>query len=194
MIDFEKLKQVYNFGKHFTMKEMNIILKASKRKTFNKKEFLLKPGSTSNELFFVRKGLVRVYKLNDKLEEITMSLNPENSIISNSDFFLFDEPCTYYYEAYEKTKTLSIDYEVVNSLINSNPILAENRQQVFLKFLKSMFRKIESFVLYTPEERYLKYLEMYPDISNRVPDKHIANVLGITPVSLSRIRKRLAEK
>ena len=54
--------------------------------------------------------------------------------------------------------------------------------------------RIEGFILYTPEERYIKFIEKYPDINNRVPDKYIANVLGITPVSLSRIRARIIEK
>ena len=70
------------------------------------------------------------------------------------------------------------------------------------KFLKKFFQRIvreahlriEGFVLHTPEERYIKFIEKYPDINNRVPDKYIANVLGITPVSLSTIRARITKK
>ncbi|MBK8659738.1 MAG: hypothetical protein IPN22_12925 [Bacteroidetes bacterium] len=49
-------------------------------------------------------------------------------------------------------------------------------------------------MLLSPEERYLKFIQKYPDLLNRVPNKYIANVLGITPVSLSRIRKRISTK
>ena len=173
---------------------MDLLFKASARTTFNKREFLFTPGSTSNEVFFITKGLVRAFTINEKLEEITIALYPENSFVVNVDQFLFDEASNYYYEAYEKTKTLSIDYCIANKIVDNHPILAKNKQQVFRKFLRSMFRRIESFVLYSPEERYIRYTEMFPYITNRVPDKYIANILGITPVSLSRIRKRLITK
>jgi hypothetical protein len=62
------------------------------------------------------------------------------------------------------------------------------------KFLLEAKERIESFVLFTPEQRYVKYIEDFPDMYNRVPDKYIAHVLGITPVSLSRIRKRISTK
>lgn len=60
--------------------------------------------------------------------------------------------------------------------------------------MKQIFGRVDSFVLLSPEERYKKYVKDFPEIVNRVPDKHIANVLRITPVSLSRIRKRIATK
>ena len=65
---------------------------------------------------------------------------------------------------------------------------------VFQKMMRHQLARVESFVLNSPEERYLKYIKDYPDLINRVPDKYIAHVLGITPVSLSRIRKRISDK
>ena len=53
--------------------------------------------------------------------------------------------------------------------------------------------RLEAFVLLTPEERYQELISSNPTLINRVPDKYIANIIGITPVSLSRIRKRLAK-
>lgn len=60
--------------------------------------------------------------------------------------------------------------------------------------MKRAFQRIESFVFLSPEERYKKYVKDYPNVIDRAPDKYIANVLGITPVSLSRIRTRIASK
>ncbi len=60
--------------------------------------------------------------------------------------------------------------------------------------MKQAFQRVESFVLLSPEERYLKYMQDYPSVINRAPDKYIANVLGITPVSLSRIKGRITAK
>jgi DNA-directed RNA polymerase subunit F len=60
--------------------------------------------------------------------------------------------------------------------------------------MRQAFQRVESFVFLSPEERYQKYVEDHPNIINRAPDKYIANILGITPVSLSRIRSRIASK
>ena len=54
-----------------------------------------------------------------------------------------------------------------------------------------MYERLESFILYTPEERFQHLLETRPDLCERIPDKYLASFLGITPVSLSRIKKRL---
>ena len=94
----------------------------------------------------------------------------------------------------EKTKTFSIDHRVVEKIVESNPKLEKNRKFIFQKMFKTMIERVESFVLLNPEERYLDYIKKNPTLINRVPDKYIANVLGITPVSLSRIRARIVSK
>ena len=73
-------------------------------------------------------------------------------------------------------------------------VVEKNRKYILQRLLKESFKRVESFVLLNPEERYLKFIEDNPGLMNRVPNKYIANILGITPVSLSRIRKRIAEK
>ena len=64
----------------------------------------------------------------------------------------------------------------------------------FQKEMKAAYRRIDAFVMLSPEERYLQFVENNPDMINRVHNKYIANMLGITPVSLSRIRKRISRK
>lgn len=194
MIDLPAVKKLYNLTKNLSFKDINEILAVSKKCTFNKYDKLIDVHSDSNEVFFIRKGLVRAYRINEKGEEITIALYPENSVVTNVDFFLFHESSNYYYEAYEKTKTLSIPYENIEAYWKKYPNLAADKHHFFLKYIRSMFRRIESFVLLQPEERYLKYIQEFPDMVNRVPDKFIANILGVTPVSLSRIRKRVAQK
>jgi len=69
-----------------------------------------------------------------------------------------------------------------------------NRTFMGKRLMKQAFQRIGSFVFLTPEERYKKYIKDYPNVVNRAPNKYIAHVLGITPTSLSRIRKRIATK
>lgn len=164
-----------------------------KIKSFAKGEMIIQQGSTSKEVYFVRKGLIRSYFTNEKLEEITFHLLPEHHLFTSVHTILFDEPSRFSYQALEPTKVYSIDYDSYFDVATKNPNLLElNRRHFGKRVLKQSFQRVESFVLLTPEERYKKYLEDYPNVIGRAPDKYIANVLGITPTSLSRIRSRIS--
>lgn len=192
MVDLGKLKQIYKLSKDIRLEDANELIKSARAKTFEKKEIIIDEGSKRNELFFVRKGLVRQYTINEKGEEITFGLIPENFIVANVDIILFQQPSRFYFEAFENTKTFSIDYDVMQDILTKNSKLQSNRIYIVQRMMKEMHQRIESFVYFTPEERYQKFIENYPDVANRVPDKYLSSVLGITPISLSRIRGRIA--
>lgn len=194
MVDLEKLRQIYKFGKELSLEDAGIIMKSAKTQTFKKKEIIIQEGSLKTEVFFVRSGLVRAYCINNKGDEITFGIIAENQILTNIDVILFDQPSRYYYECLEDTKTLSIDFEKVQNIIESNPKLERNRKYFARNAMKKMLQRLESFVLLNAEERYEDFIKKNPTLSNRVPDKYIAHVLGITPVSLSRIRARIVTK
>ncbi len=192
MIDFEQLKRLYSLGKDLTMSDVQVILKSSKTQTFATGEFLITEGQTRKEVFWVRKGLVRGFRVNDKWEEITTMLRWENQPVVSPNVILFDQPSQQYFQALEPTEVFRFDYDKIQSIIDGNPKLEANRTFILRNILKEALQRIDSFVLQSPEERYLDFIRTKPDIMNRVPNKYIANVLGITPVSLSRIRKRIA--
>lgn len=194
MIDFARVKKLYKFSLDLSLKDIQVLIKASKLESFEAHEYLMKEGSRSRKVFFLIKGLVRFYIVNDKGDEITMMLRWENQTFLNSDVIFFDIPSRFYIQALEPIKALSLDYDQLQAIIDQNPKLEKNRKHILQHIIKEILTNRESFVLYTPEERYIKFIEAQPDIVNRVPGKYIANILGITPVSLSRIRKRLATK
>ncbi|MDO6438982.1 Crp/Fnr family transcriptional regulator [Cyclobacterium sp. 1_MG-2023] len=194
MVDLNRLKQIYKFGKELSLKDIQVLLKAAKNSSFNKKELLINEGSKRNDVFYIKSGLVRCFNINDKGEEITLKLIPEHQVVANVDLILFSQSSRFFYEALENTEVFFIDYDVLQDLVSRHPKLETNRKYVLQRLLKESMERVESFVLLTPEERYLRFVKDYPGITNRVQDKYIANVLGITPVSLSRIRKRIATK
>lgn len=158
-------------------------------------DILIKEGSSNNNIYFVRKGLVRSYVNDEQGNEITFQLYPESSVLTNVHFILFKQSSRFNYEAIEDTKVYEIDYDsFVEVASKSSELLELNRTYFGKRIIQGAFQRIESFVFLTPEERYKKYLKDYPSLVNRVPDKYIANILGITPVSLSRIRKRISSK
>ena len=194
MVDLARLRKLYNFGKDLRMKDIQGVIAASKRVSIKKKEVLIDVGSSSEELYFIRKGLIRSYHINSKGEEITFRLITEHELVANVDAILYKQPSRYCYEAMEDSTFFSLSYDAVQKIFSENPKLNARRKYLFLAVIKKAYERIESLVLLTPVERYEKFLEDYPDLSNRVPDKYIAHVLGITPVSLSRIRKRIASR
>ncbi len=194
MIDFEKIKFVYNIASGIQLSDIKDILAAAKNNTFATSEYLIQEGTIKREVFCIQKGLVRSFFVNQKGDEITKSLFIENKIIASPDIILDKRASRFYYQALEPTEILSIDYDLLQTIISKNPKLEQNRKYIFQKMLREANERIDSFVLLSPEERYIDYIKSNPEIANRVPDKYIANVLGITPVSLSRIRKRIASK
>lgn len=196
MIDFEKIKIIYKLGKKLKLADVQVLIKSAKTKSYAAGELLIpiRERNTNRKVFFVRKGLVRAYKINSKGDQVTTGILWENKIIADSNVTLFEEPSELYFETIEPTNVFYIDYDILQDIISNNPKLEANRKIVLHKILKEAFQRIESFILLNPEERYLDFLKEQPDIANRVPDKFIAQVLGITPVSLSRIRKRIVTK
>lgn len=194
MINISKLKQFYNLSRHLSPDDFQELLKSAQRKQFDKNERIILEGSTKNEVYFITSGLVRSYQINSRGDAISFVIYAEQSILSNIDFILFEQPSSFTFEALEKTVTYSMPYNLLQSIIDRNPQLEKNRKHLLRKIIKLQYSRNKSFVLCTPEERYLNFIEENPTLINRVPINYIAHILGITPVSLSRIRKRILTK
>lgn len=194
MIDLDKLRLIYNLGKNLTFADAQELLKNAKTKSFAAGELLIREGQTRKDVFLIRKGLVRGVRINDKGEEITTMLRWEHQPVASPQLILFNEPARQYFEALEPTDVLYIDYDTMESILARNPKLEANRKYFLRNVLKEALERIDTFILLSPEERYLDFVKTKPDIVDRVPGKYIASLLGITPVSLSRIRKRIASR
>jgi len=192
--NFEKIKEFYQFNHDLTEQDLEVLIQVLKPRAFKKKELLIDAGSSSKRAFFITKGLVRCYCINEKGGEITYALFPGNHVLMNSDVVLFNRPSKFYYEAIEYTEVLYSELDIVEEVIASHPKLEANRKYLMERALKEARDRIDSFVLHSPEERYLMYVKKYPHLVNRVPNKYIAHILGITPVSLSRLRRRLVQR
>ena len=171
------------------------LLKNVTIQSFDKGAILIEINSTNKDVFYIRKGLVRCYSVDKENNEITFQIYAENQLFANAHAFLFNDPSKFYFQALEQTKVYYVDYNSFLKLTSNNMDLFEmNSSFVGKKIIQMAFQRVESFVFLSPEERYEKFVKDNPKLINRVPDKYIANVLGITPVSLSRIRRRISIK
>ncbi len=177
------------------VKRLLFLFRKVKIKSIPKGEIILPKKSTRKELYFIRKGLVRSFLINDKGDEITFQLYSETQTFTNIHAILLNEASKFSYQAIENTKVYCINYDEFRKATSTNKELFElSRTFIGKKMIKQAFLRTESFVFLNPEERYKKFIKDNPKLANRVPDMYLANVLGITPVSLSRIRKRIVKK
>ena len=176
------------------IRSLLVLLRHVTIKSIKKGEILIPEGATNKDVYFVRKGLIRAYHTNEMGDETTFQLFPEYHIFGNVHSLLFNEPSNFSFQALERTKVYTINYDAFHDVVQNSKSLSLNKIGLDKRLVKQAFQRVESFVFLSPEERYLKYMKDYPNVINRAPDKYIANVLGITPVSLSRIRNRIASK
>jgi CRP/FNR family transcriptional regulator, anaerobic regulatory protein len=163
-------------------------------KKVQKNQFLLQYGEICRYIYFVEKGLLKMYSIDKNGKEHIIQFAPESWLISDRSSLYFNEKSMYYIEAVEDSEILMLPPDFINKLIEGFPNSLEQSDILLQKHIKSLQDRINSLLAETAEERYMKFIRMYPDLLLRVPQWMIASYLGITPESLSRVRKELARK
>lgn len=157
-----------------------------------KRQFLLQSGDTCRVNAFVEKGIMRSYTVDEKGSEHIIQFAAEGWWISDLYSFLTGEISTYNIEALEDCELLLLSRSASEELLSTVPKF-ESYQRILLQGAYiAMQRRITSSLNQTAEEKYQDILKAYPDIIQRVPQHMIASYLGITPETLSRIRKQMA--
>ncbi|MFC3157590.1 cAMP-binding domain of CRP or a regulatory subunit of cAMP-dependent protein kinases [Chryseobacterium arachidis] len=163
-------------------------------KKVQKNQFLLQYGEVCRYIYFVEKGLLKMYSIDKNGKEHIIQFAPESWLTSDRSSLYFNEKSVYYIEAVEDSEVLLLHPDFINKLIGEFPDSLEKSDILLQKHIKSLQDRINSLLGETAEERYMKFIKMYPDLLLRVPQWMIASYLGITPESLSRVRKELARK
>jgi CRP-like cAMP-binding protein len=161
-----------------------------KPKVLKKDTFFLQEGERSIEIGFIVKGAFRSYYINETGNDITKYFYAEGAILFSYEAYLRQKESAYYIQALE-------DSEILVAKISDFQKIVEGNYQLLLfykKMIDSMLIMKEehasSFKLLNSKQRYKQFLAAYPGLEKRLKQCHIASYLGITPVSLSRIRKK----
>ncbi|MGE8426986.1 MAG: Crp/Fnr family transcriptional regulator [Sphingobacterium sp.] len=154
-------------------------------------ENYIRRGDTSRKLAFIAKGIMRSYSIKENGDEATLFLRWEEQFIASHDTIIHGKPSRFIYCALEPVRLLEMDYDVLETILKNHPQYEPLRNFFLMRMLAETLQMMESFVMQSPEERYRELLTERFNVVNRVPGKYIASMLGITPVSLSRIRKRM---
>ncbi|MGQ7854761.1 Crp/Fnr family transcriptional regulator [Pedobacter sp. WC2501] len=160
--------------------------------TLSKKEHFAIEGKVCDYMCFITRGAVRYYHIKDG-QEITGYFSFENELMSAYKSFLKRTPNANYIQALEETELVMISHRNLQKMLN-HPLLAlkiEHFGRLIAEYYICCYEdRVTAFITQSPEERYTALEKTAKDIFQRVPQHYIANFLGITPVSLSRIRKR----
>jgi CRP-like cAMP-binding protein len=163
-------------------------------KKVRRSQFLSHAGDPAHHVAFVEKGCLRLYSVDDNGEEHVVQFAIEDWWISDLYSFLTGTPATYNIDALEDSEVLLLDRTAQEKICTLLPQFERFFRLLYQGSIISKERRILGTLSLSAEEQYLAFIETYPTIVQRIPQNQIASYLGITPQSLSRIRKELTEK
>ena len=190
---FDQFKAYLREKVTLTDEQFDLISGDIKVKTFEKNKVIISPGEISNKTYFVTEGLLRTYSIDSKAKTNIIQFAPERWWISERNSF-FNQPSDFYLDAIEPTTALLLPKNYFNDAAVHVPCLHDLNNTMLNNSIRFMQKRINMLLSATAEERYLDFIKLYPNLTLRVPQWMIASYLGITPESLSRVRKDLAHK
>lgn len=160
-----------------------------KRQEIPAKTTLLHENEISKRVYLVEKGYLRSW-FNNNGTDITFQFFFEGEMVSSVESFISNQPSMFSIETIEPSIILSISKKDYDLILNTSPTLKKEAEDLILERLLFYQKLFLSRIKDNPQKRYEELLKQRPEVLQRVPQHYIASYLGITPVSLSRIRNR----
>jgi CRP/FNR family transcriptional regulator, anaerobic regulatory protein len=170
--------------------ELIVLNQFAETQLLKKKDILLLDGQVCNKIYYVEKGCLRMYFLNDKGVEQITQFALDGWWISDYQSFVNNTPSEYYIQAIEESKIVCIDSHSLDALLTELPQLEKYFRIVLLKAVAGA--QVRSKLLYemSKEEFYIHFSTSFPEFMLRVPQYMIASYLGLTPEYLSELRRK----
>jgi len=170
--------------------EMDMIITKLRSKCIDKHDFFLRAGDSTSSLAFIYSGFFRVYCIDSSGNEKTLSFRRTGQFLSGYSPFLEKKEIWYSIQALEDSEVLytSASFDDYRRAEKGHPCWNELIKNYVTKLFIEKEQRERSLLLDDATTRYLRFLQDYPGYEERIPQYHIASYLGITAVSLSRIR------
>ena len=170
--------------------DIDLTLSFFRPKKFKRNEVLLQDGNIASEVFFVCKGVVHQFYIDETGNERTCDFTFENQFSTDLESFSQKKPATSSIKALKETVCLVISCADLMRLTEKSVPVKYYFNSVVEGIAAESMRRTRSLLTNSPEKRFAELLEENPDIFQKVPQRYIAQYLGIAPESLSRIKKR----
>lgn len=190
----EKFKSYLQKNAQINDKQFDSLSTYLKAQKIKKHTILLKPGEVCGYSFFVEKGLLRLYTIDDLGKEHVIQFAPEDWIVSDRSSAYFNQPSDFYIDTVEDSEIVYLDKAFMEIASEQDIHFRQFFDKLLHNHIRHIQRRVSLLLGATAEQRYMDFIKLYPDLMLRVPQWMIASYLGITPESLSRVRKELAKK
>jgi CRP-like cAMP-binding protein len=162
-------------------------------KKVRKKQYLLQEGDVCKHYVFVTQGCLRTYTVDDKGIEHILSFAIENWWAGDRESLHTGNPSKFNIDAVEDSVVWLMKKPDFEALCKEIPALNELVMGIMEKSFIASQKRIHAAISYTAQEKYLNFIEQYPDFALRIPQHMIASYLGISAETLSRVRKQTAK-
>ena len=172
-----------------TEQQIDIICNTLTIKKISKGEFIVKPGDYSTDFYFIEKGVLRSFTIDENGKEHIIQFGTEKWLIGDRNSSVCKESAKFYVQAIEDSTVIIINDKLNQLIQEMNPNFLNTQLILLQNHVRHLQDRINSLLGATAKTRYLEFIKLYPTITARVPQWMIASYLGITPESLSRVRK-----
>ena len=190
---FEILQAYFERNGTLASEEINFMRSVVLPKHLKKGEFLIREGEVPRHGAFVCKGFLRSYFVDNKGKEHVVQFAPENWWISARPGVV-QNAASVFIDAIEDSDIFLVDHAAHISLMQRVPLYASSFLAGIQKRGEAKEQRIVHSLAATAEERYNDFIKTYPSIAQRVPQHMLASYLGITPETVSRIRRKALTK
>lgn len=193
-MEFELLLR--NIGRHIQLDdaETDFFLSLLQPKLIRRKEHLLKQGDICRTENFILSGCLRAYTIDEDGQEHIVLFGVEDWWISDLYSFLTQTPASFFIDALEDSEILQITRHHLDTLYEKIPKFERFFRILFQNAFIAQQQRINQNLSLTAEQRYLEFIKKYPQLEQRLSQKQISSYLGITPVFLSMLRRKLANR
>jgi CRP-like cAMP-binding protein len=177
-----------------TEEEREVFHALLKHKKVKKKQFLLQEGEVCAFETFIIKGCIRLYFIDKEGVETILYFAVEGWWVSDLTSFMDQTPSKQFIETLEDCELLMMDYRSKLTLLEKVPKLEKYYRILLQRSIGVLQQRFYASVSQTAEERYLAFVEKYPQVVQRVPQHQIARYIGVSPEFLSKVKTALYRK
>ncbi|HEV8212020.1 MAG TPA: Crp/Fnr family transcriptional regulator [Vicinamibacterales bacterium] len=194
MSAFDVLRAYLEARASFTDEEFAFVRERFIPTTLPAGEFLQRAGDVPRHGAFVATGCLRSYVIDANGKEHIIQFAPETWWLADAASLMTGAPSQYFFDAVEDSELLLIDPPSQQVLLDQVPSYAAAFRTGLQKHNAAKDQRIVTTLTTTAEERYLEFIARYPSLAQRVPQWMMASYLGVSPETISRVRKNLSRK
>lgn len=191
---YEQLLKTVQQKVTLTSDEAELLKQFFTLKKVRKRQYMLNEGEVCKYNLFVAKGLLRSFGVEENGYEQVVQFAVEGWWISDLNSFFSGDVAVYNIEALEDCELLLLTRQSMDKMLEKLPKMERYFRLLMQNHIVALRQRIIASQRHSAEERYIRLIEGFPTILARVPQQYIASYLGMTPETLSRVRKQISEQ